>query len=104
VLSVPCQEGYAASPVGMVQMLDPLDPLTYELWLPGGLTGETGFACPHCSTLLTVPVNDPNGEESYQCCKCQKGFTVDWASGQLIASANRTISLTFQDRDKDNKQ
>jgi hypothetical protein len=48
-------------------MLDPLDPLTYELCFPGGLTGETEISCPHCNALLTVPVNDPNGQESYQC-------------------------------------
>ena len=63
-------------------MLDPLDPLTYELHFPGSLTGKTEIECPHCKTLLTVPVNDPNGEESYQCCKCHKSFMVDWAHFQ----------------------
>jgi len=85
-------------------MLDPLDPLTYELCFPGGLTGETEIPCPHCKTLLTVPVNDPNGEESYQCCQCQKGFLVDWASGQVTASTNMTVSLTFPDRNMEAKQ
>ncbi len=87
-----------------MQMLDPLDPLTYELCFPGGLTGETEISCPNCDALLTVPVNDPNGEESYQCCQCQKGFVVDWASGQVTASANVTISLTFQEGNKDAKK
>ncbi len=82
-------------------MLDPFDPMTYELCFPGGLTGETEIFCPHCKTLLTVPVNDPTGEESYQCCQCQKGFVVDWASGQVTTPANVTISLTFQDGKKD---
>ena len=85
-------------------MLDPLDPLIYEFCFPGGLTGETEIRCPLCKTLLTVPVNDPLGEESYQCCKCHKGFVVNWASGQVTASANMTISLTFQDRNKDAKR
>ena len=84
-------------------MLDPLDPLTYELCFPGGITGETEIDCPHCNTLLTVPVNDPTGEESYQCCKCQQGFTVDWASGQVSTPANFTITLTFKDDTKDAK-
>jgi len=85
-------------------MLDTLDTLTYELHFPGSLTGETEIECPRCKTLLTVPVNDPNGEESYQCCKCQKGFVVDWASGQVTASANMTISLAFEDENKDAKK
>lgn len=84
-------------------MLDPFDPLTYELCFPGGLTGETEIACPHCSTLLTVPVNDPNGEESYQCCKCQKGFMVDWANGEISMPVDVTITLSFQDAAKDAK-
>ena len=85
-------------------MLDPLDPLIYEFCFPGGITGEREISCPNCKTLLTVPVNGPTGEESYQCCKCQQGFVVDRASGQVTASANVTISLTFQDGNKDAKQ
>ena len=90
-------------PLVLHQMLDPLDPLIYEFCFPGGLTGETEISCPHCDALLTVPVNDPNGEESYQCCKCQKGFVVDWASGQVTTPANVTISLAFEDKNKDAK-
>ena len=85
-------------------MLDPLDPLTYELCFPGGLTGETEIACPHCNTLLTVSVNDPNGQESYQCCECQKGFMVDWASGQISMPVDVTITLSFPDETKDAKR
>ena len=82
-------------------MLDPLDPLIYEFCFPGGLTGETEIACPHCDALLTVPVNDPNGEESYQCCKCQKGFVVDWASGRVTSNATITISIDGPHSDKE---
>jgi hypothetical protein len=39
-------------------MLDPLDPLAYELCFPGGLTGETEISCQRCDALLTVPVDD----------------------------------------------
>jgi DNA-directed RNA polymerase subunit RPC12/RpoP len=85
-------------------MLDPVGSQTYELCFPGSLTGETEISCPHCNTLLTVPVNDPNGQESYQCCKCQKGFMVDWASGQISMPVDVTITLSFQDAAKDAKR
>ncbi len=85
-------------------MLDAFNPLTYELCFPGGLTGETEISCPHCDALLTVPVNDPNGEESYQCCECQKGIMVNWASGQISTPADVTITLSFQDATKDAKR
>lgn len=62
-------------------MLDPSDPFLYELCFPGALTGETEINCPHCQALLTVRVNDPCGEGSYQCCKCRGDFTVDWGGG-----------------------
>jgi len=78
-------------------MLDPLDPLTYELCFPGGLTGETEISCPHCKTLLTVPVNDPNGEESYQCCRCQKGFVVHWASGRVTGGITLNLTISIND-------
>ena len=79
-------------------MLDPLDPLTYELCFPGGLTGETEISCPHCKTLLTVPVNDPTGEESYQCCKCQGGFVVDWASGRVTGGITLNLKISINDK------
>jgi DNA-directed RNA polymerase subunit RPC12/RpoP len=62
-------------------MLDPYDLFAYEFCCPGGLTGETEINCPHCKALLTMPVDDPFGEESYQCATCGLAFTVDWASG-----------------------
>ena len=50
------------------------DFLAYEVYFPGGVTGETELDCPYCGELLTVPVNDPMGEESYQCCECGGAF------------------------------
>jgi hypothetical protein len=84
--------------LGPRQMLDPLDPLIYEFCFPGGLTGETEISCPLCKTLLTVPVNDPLGEESYLCCQCQKGFVVDWANGQVTADLPPLNVATFRER------
>ena len=54
-----------------------------ELCYPGAVTGSTEVECPHCDELLTVPVDDPMGEESYQCCECGGGFDVDWGSGEV---------------------
>jgi hypothetical protein len=59
-----------------------LDPLTYELCFPGGLTGETEILCPQCDTLLTVSVDDPNGSKGYRCDECGAGFVVNWSDGQ----------------------
>ena len=39
--------------------------------------------CPHCGELLTVRVNEPFGEESYQCSECSGAFEVDWGEGQV---------------------
>ena len=47
----------------------------------GAVTGETEVECPYCQELLTVAVNDPMGEESYQCCECEGTFEVDWGEG-----------------------
>ena len=55
----------------------------YEICFPGAMTGATEIDCPHCNNLLTVPVNDPMGEESYQCCECGGEFEVNWGEGQL---------------------
>jgi len=79
-------------------MLDPLDLLTYELCFPGGLTGETEISCPHCKTLLTVPVNDPTDEKSYQCCKCRGGFVVDWASGRVTGEKTLNLKISIDDK------
>ena len=43
------------------------DFLMYELCFPGAITGETDIDCPYCSQLLTVPVEDPMGQQDYQC-------------------------------------
>ena len=48
-----------------------------------GRTSSTGVKCPHCGELLTVPVNDPMGEESYQCCECNGVFDADWGEGTI---------------------
>jgi len=64
-------------------MFEPDDLINYELCFPGALTGETEIKCPYCQELLTVPVNDPLGEESYACCKCDGVFSVDWAEGSV---------------------
>ena len=64
-------------------MLDPDDLINYELCFPGAVTGETEIQCPYCQKLLTVPVNDPLGEESYACCECGGVFNVDWAEGSV---------------------
>ncbi len=58
------------------------DFLIYEACFPGGITGETEIECPYCKRLLTVSVDDPLGEESYQCCNCSGVFEVDWGEGQ----------------------
>jgi DNA-directed RNA polymerase subunit RPC12/RpoP len=55
----------------------------YELCFPGAVTGSTEINCPHCGDLLTVTVNDPMGQESYQCSECDGTFEVDWGEGQV---------------------
>jgi len=64
-------------------MFDPYDLINYELCFPGAVTGESEIECPYCQELLTVPVNDPLGEESYACCECGGVFNVDWAEGSV---------------------
>lgn len=64
----------------MFDPLDPLDPLTYELCFPGAISGEAEVRCPSCKKILTVPVSDPMGQESYECPKCGKDFVVDWVT------------------------
>lgn len=34
--------------------------------------------CPECSTSQWVTMNNPNGEEIYVCCECNKRFYMDW--------------------------
>ena len=46
-------------------MLDPGNIINYELCFPGAVTGSTEINCPHCGELLTVPDDEPMGDESY---------------------------------------
>jgi DNA-directed RNA polymerase subunit RPC12/RpoP len=64
-----------------------LDKNSAEPCFSGAVTGETEINCPHCGDLLTVTVNDPMGEESYQCGECSGAFEVDWAEGQVSYDA-----------------
>ena len=61
-------------------MFDPLDPMFFELCFPGAVSGEAEATCPKCDALLTVPVTDPMGQESYECPECGKAFVVDWGT------------------------
>ena len=54
------------------------DLINYELCFPGAVTGSTEVECPHCDELLTVPVSDPMGQDTFQCCECGGNFDVDW--------------------------
>jgi len=62
------------------------DLINYELCFPGAVTGSTEVECPHCGELLTVSVDDPMDEESFQCCECGGGFDVEWGEGLLSMS------------------
>ena len=59
------------------------DLINYELCFPGAVTGSTEVEYPHSEKLLTVHVDDPMGEESFQCCECGGGFDVDWGEGVM---------------------
>ena len=64
-------------------MHDPDDLITYELCFPGAVTGSTEVECPHCGELLTVPVDDPMGQGTFQCCECDDVFDVDRCDGTV---------------------
>ncbi len=68
---------------GQQIVLDPDDIIAYELCFPGAVTGATEINCPYCRELLTVPVDDPMGEESYQCRQCSGAFEVDWGERKV---------------------
>ncbi|PAY20979.1 hypothetical protein CKO51_02720 [Rhodopirellula sp. SM50] len=59
------------------------DLINYELSFPGAVSGSAEVECPNCGELLTVPVDDPMGTESYQCCECGGDFVVDWGEGAV---------------------
>ena len=61
-------------------MFDPLDPWLYELCFPNAVSGEAEVTCPRCGRLLTVPVDDPMGSQTYTCPECSSAFKVDWGS------------------------
>ena len=50
----------------------------YEIAIPGAITGQGEVVCPACETALVVPVDDPNGIQSYQCQRCLGAFEIDW--------------------------
>jgi len=59
------------------------DWLTFELCVPGGITGETDVDCPHCCVSLTLAVDVPDGEQAYTCCECSGEFLIDWTDGTM---------------------
>ncbi len=66
--------------------MSPFDDLiNYELCFPGAITGSTEVECPHCGDLLTVSVDEPFGEESYQCSECS-GALPTWNFGVKFAA------------------
>jgi len=64
------------------------DFLAYESCVPGGVIGETELQCPYCKEQLKVTVDEPFGEENYQCCECNGEFEVDWGRGIIRFDAN----------------
>ena len=64
-------------------MIDPEDEFFHEICFPGAITDSTEVNCPHCGRLLTVQVNHPIGEQSYQCGECAGEFEVDWIEGTI---------------------
>jgi len=54
------------------------DLINYELCFPGAVTGSTDVECPHCGEVLTVPVDHPMGQDTFQCGQCGCNFDVDW--------------------------
>ncbi|MCP4479578.1 MAG: hypothetical protein GY818_15955 [Planctomycetaceae bacterium] len=77
------------------------DLINYEIIFPGAISGSTDICCPHCDTSLTVPVDDPMGEESYQCCECGGGFDVDWAAWTVTPWQNVELQINFDIGDED---
>jgi len=64
-------------------MLNPDDLMTYELCIPGSVTGSTEIKRPHSGAPLTARVNDPTGEDAYQCGEYSGTFEDDWGEGQV---------------------
>jgi hypothetical protein len=73
------------------------DMFAYDCCIPGGLPGEESLECPHCGEALTVSVDNPEGEESYQCCQCECYFDINWRSGQITYNpAEITLSIELE--------
>ena len=73
------------------------DLLNYELCFPGAVTGSTEVECPHCEELLTVPVDDPMGQDTFQCCQCGGNFGVDWAEGTVTPWLQLEVTVDVED-------
>ena len=59
------------------------DLVNYELCFPVAVAGSTEVECPHCEEFLTVPVDDPMGQDTFQCSECGGNFDVDWGEGTI---------------------
>ena len=58
-------------------LLDPRDAFAFED--PGYLMARRCFEATG-ATLLTVPVDDPMGSQTYRCAECQTVFKVNWGA------------------------
>jgi len=72
------------------------DLITYELCFPGAVTGSTEVECPHCGELLTVPVDDLMGEESYLCGECGGVIDADWGEVVVLPLIGCSPSLALK--------
>ena len=59
------------------------DFFAYEFAVPGGILGQTELDWPYCDESLVLPVNEPCGQESYQCSECSGAFEVDWVEQKV---------------------
>ena len=69
------------------------DFITYELCFPGAVTRATEVECPNCGELLTVPVDDPMGEESFHLLAQQQAPAVTKNEALLDRFNNATHRL-----------
>jgi transcription elongation factor Elf1 len=69
------------------------DLINYELCFPGAVTGSTEVECPRCDELLTVPVDDPMGQDTFQCSECSGNFDVDRAEGTVTPWSQLELSV-----------
>jgi hypothetical protein len=73
--------------------------INYELCFPGVITGSTEINCPRCGELLTVPVDDPMGQDTFLCYQCNGAFAVDCDEGTItiFSGANPSKTTTTVD-------